>query len=256
MLNYKQLYDRKDLTLWMDISTYCNAACPQCHRTNPTNIEKTAHFLELEQWSADQFKKAFSPETMAAVWKFDFCGTWGDPLMNKDIVKILQYIKEESKCIVAINTNGAMRNEEWFFNLCVMLGSRLEITFTVDGINQEMHELYRQKTDLSKILEHIETVASTHSAARVHTIIFKHNEKHLWELANMVKKAGAEHILFTPSNRFHSGDKKAFTFIKNNKQYLLEKTRLSESTLDALTESGFNLITDYERLKGVLHDQV
>lgn len=256
MLNYKQLYDQKDLTLWMDISTYCNAACPQCHRTNPTNIEKTAHFLELEQWSIDQFKKAFSPETMAAVGTFDFCGTWGDPLMNKDIVEILQYIKEESNCNVDIHTNGSMRNEEWFFNLCVMLGPRLHITFTVDGINQEMHELYRQKTDLSKILEHIETVAGTHSTARIHTIIFKHNEKHLWELVNMVGDAGAESIAFTPSNRFHSGDKRTFTYIKNNKQYLLERTELPESTLDALSNRGFNIKYDYEKLKGLLYEQV
>ena len=30
---YDQLYSKSKLIMWLDISTYCNASCPQCHRT-------------------------------------------------------------------------------------------------------------------------------------------------------------------------------------------------------------------------------
>ena len=40
MKTYKELYQRRKLNAWLDITTFCNAACPQCHRTNPETLNK------------------------------------------------------------------------------------------------------------------------------------------------------------------------------------------------------------------------
>ena len=56
MRDYSEIYDKGDLGLWVDITTYCNASCPQCHRTNPDGLGK-ANWLPLLQWDIKTFKK-------------------------------------------------------------------------------------------------------------------------------------------------------------------------------------------------------
>ena len=102
MKHYSTLYASRKLNVWLDISTYCNAACPQCHRTNANGLSKV-NWLPLIQWSLKEFKKAFPEETMKHIKDFQFCGTWGDPIMNKDVLEICEYIINNSKCWVFIN---------------------------------------------------------------------------------------------------------------------------------------------------------
>ena len=40
------------------ITNFCNAGCPQCHRTNPNGLN-TVDWLPLTSWSLDDFKSAF-----------------------------------------------------------------------------------------------------------------------------------------------------------------------------------------------------
>ena len=84
------MWDHKSLKLFMDIGTYCNAGCPQCHRTNINNIGKKVDWLPLIQWHLNDFKKAFPKEQIDNIKEFHFCGTWGDPTMNRDIFEILK----------------------------------------------------------------------------------------------------------------------------------------------------------------------
>ena len=58
MKTYSSVYKKKKLNAWLDITTHCNAACPQCHRTDPKTSGKV-DWLPLIQWSFEDFKKAF-----------------------------------------------------------------------------------------------------------------------------------------------------------------------------------------------------
>jgi len=40
MKTYSDLYKNKKINAWLDITTNCNAACPQCHRTDPKTLKK------------------------------------------------------------------------------------------------------------------------------------------------------------------------------------------------------------------------
>ena len=207
---------------WIDLSTYCNAACPQCHRTNPNGLEK-ADWLELIQWDLNQFKKAFPKQILNSILMFEICGTWGDPCMNKDIFKICKYIIKNSKAThITICTNGSMRDEDWWWYLGAMCGDRLNVVFTVDGINQEMHEKYRQKTDLNKILNHMEIIIQSGANAQGFTVVFKHNEKYIDEIAKMCNLRGATHTWIS-SNRWPDGNVFKYTDHNNNEQ-ILEKS--------------------------------
>jgi len=41
VFDYKTLYDTDQISMWLDLSTYCNAACPQCHRTDANGLAGT-----------------------------------------------------------------------------------------------------------------------------------------------------------------------------------------------------------------------
>ena len=100
--------DSKKFKIWLDLSTFCNAACPQCHRTSTNGLGKV-DWLPLIKWSLDDFKRQFPEGSMSSLKRFEICGTWGDPMMSKDIGKITKYIIDNSEASVHINTNGGMR---------------------------------------------------------------------------------------------------------------------------------------------------
>ena len=195
------IYDTSSLSVFIDLSTYCNAGCPQCHRTNPKNLEKN-DWLPLVQWSLEEFKNAFSIEDMASVKTFKICGTFGDPILNKDIFKIVEYIMRNSFCSVSIDTNGSIRNEDWWWDFGVMAGKRLGVVFAVDGINQEMHETYRRFTDLNKVLANMEMLSQTTATVKSQTILFKHNQDYKKEIQDLVYSKGSSFHEVVISDRF------------------------------------------------------
>ena len=70
------MYSTQRLQVFVDLSTLCNAGCPQCHRTSKNGLGKI-EWLPLIQWSIGDFKKAFPPHQLKLVTVFHFCGTWG-----------------------------------------------------------------------------------------------------------------------------------------------------------------------------------
>jgi MoaA/NifB/PqqE/SkfB family radical SAM enzyme len=218
-LDYTELYRERDLIMWLDISTHCNAKCPQCHRTNPNGLEKV-DWLPLIQWSLEEFVKAFPPLTMQHIRRFDICGTWGDPMMNRDIFNIVKYIINNSSSLIQINTNGSIRNSDWWWSLGVTCANRLEVIFDIEGTTQKQHSLYRQNTNLKKILDNMETLSFTKSIATVFCVVFKHNQESLYDIAKMCRDKGATKIRFIQSDRWHPG-KREFTFVVNGKKKIL-----------------------------------
>lgn len=219
MKTYKELYQRKKLNAWIDLSTYCNAACPQCHRTNPRTLKKV-DWLPLVQWSLKEFKTAFPVKTLESINNFNFCGTWGDPCMNKDILNICEYIINNSDSYIIINTNGSMRDNFWWTHLGYIIQDRGQVVFDIDGTTQEMHSHYRQKTNLKLILDNMKGY-NTYSDASVFTVVYKHNEDYLKEIHDMVSDIiGKHHHCFVPSDRAHHIEK--FKFYKDGEEQFLE----------------------------------
>tara|TARA_R110002167_G_scaffold89876_1_gene242455 strand:- start:1093 stop:1770 length:678 start_codon:yes stop_codon:yes gene_type:complete len=220
------MYKSYGLSVFLDISTYCNAACPQCHRTNPNGLDK-ADWLPLVQWNIDTFKKAYPLYNSRVRYEaFSFCGTWGDPVMNKDLIDMVEHILKNSNAFVTIDTNGSIRDEEWWWKLGTIGGERLEVTFAVDGIDQKMHAHYRRNTNLSKVLDNMESLSNTMASVKTRTIVFKHNEDYLNDIGNMVKERGATKVFFTPSDRWFSGPTFKFTDA-DGKDQKFEKSRIT-----------------------------
>lgn len=210
-------WNKHGIQIQLDTTTYCNAKCPMCHRTNPEGLDKV-DWLPLIQWTFDDFKRAFSPVDLKLITSISFCPTWGDAMMSNHTYNMVEYIFEHNPlCRVAIDTNGSIRDETWWweFGLLSKAGRYdLIINFDVDGTTQEMHSKYRQGTNLQKVLNNMKAYSETKSKAHVQTIIFKHNQPYLNDIANLVKEYGAIHHTGVYSDRFDRGqNNNTFNFI-------------------------------------------
>lgn len=215
---------KQQLQVWLDLSTFCNAACPQCHRTDPNGLDKVG-WLPLVKWSLEDFKRQFPPGSINEVSFFEICGTWGDPMMSKDIGKITKYIIDNSNAVVHINTNGGIRTPEFYEDLGNYCGERLVIYFCVDGINNEMHQKYRRGIDLDLVLENMEALSSTKAIARGFTVIFKHNQDYIKDIENLCKMYGAQTVHIIKSDRFIRQNTFEFINEEGNKEVLEEVTK-------------------------------
>ena len=86
-----------------------------------------------------------------------------------------------------------------------------------------MHELYRRKTDLQKILNNMETFSQTRAQAKVYTVRFKHNEPYLKDIQELSKNHGAIKWTGVLSNRFYTQHRGIFNYRYDGKNYILEE---------------------------------
>jgi len=203
--NFNQHYSNKESVIFFELTTHCNAGCPQCHRTNRDGLGK-AEWIPLKQWTLDKFKKAFPPETLDNIKCMEFCGTWGDPMMCKDVFEITEYILNESNANVLFNTNGSIRNPDWWWKFGLLGKDRMTVVWAIDGSTQEMHNKYRQNTNLSLIMENMQSFTAAGGISVTFTIVFKHNQAHLYDIATLAKNNGAVSATFVQSNRFREGE--------------------------------------------------
>jgi len=204
----------------LSITNYCNAACPQCDRTDVNGLG-VVDWLPMTQWTLEDFKKAFP--RFDTIKTFEFSGTWGDPLMMKDLVPICEYILSAPDTNVEIFTNGSLRSEDWWWEFGVKFGNRLTVTFDVDGTTQEMHSFYRRKTILMKVLGNLHTLAQTPANVYVQTIVFAHNRDYLEDIESLVYELGAQHWFATPSTDRFNGEGEFHFTDENGKEQVLCK---------------------------------
>jgi len=227
------------LIITMDISTYCNAGCPQCHRTSTNGLGKE-DWLPLVQWSLEDFKKAFPTDQFKYISKMSFVGSWGDSVMNKDIFEIVKYVIDNGTYVV-VETNGGMRDEEWWWKFGLMGGNRLSVRFDIDGINQQMHSKYRRFTNLDKVLNHMYTLSQTHAIPQSQTVVFKHNQDYLKEIEELCFEYGSLRHTKVISDRFgawETNDKGQYEFINENGE------------LEILEEADRNVLSDKAIITG------
>ena len=209
------------ITLVIDVSTYCNAKCPQCSRTNSKGLAKKDS-LPLINWTIEEVKKYYPKKELidCNVKSITFCPTWGESMVNPDIYAIIQYFLENLKphSNVYIYTNGSMRDEEFWWRLGglpISYKSDLNMIFDIDGIDQKMHEKYRRNTKLQKVLNNMKAFSeSGGSYTKSQTILFKHNQDYMDEIKKLVHQYGSSYHEFVKSDRFSKGP--IFNFINES----------------------------------------
>lgn len=223
MKTWLETYKANKINVFVDISTYCNAGCPQCHRTeNKQGGLRKVDWLPLVRWSVDEFKQAYTEDLVRATHTWEICGTWGDPIMNKDMYEIAKYILSVNpRTMLTIDTNGSIRPLSWWKKLgelssmCEKVSKYSErgcirVDFAIEGITQKMQEQYRRFTKLDVILANMKAFTDAGGMAIGFCVVHKHNQDYLQEIKDLCIEHGAHKVHFAENNRFFSGPKWSF----------------------------------------------
>lgn len=109
----------------------------------------------------------------------------GEPLLRKDIIDILKFLKEENY-FIDIATNGTpdiLKNEE-FLKLCQ---DNVQIRISLDGHTKELHETYRTPDTFEKIVENIKLLRKNNIEVSVKSIITDNNFQYIEDVLHFVK---------------------------------------------------------------------
>ena len=132
----------------IEITNRCQASCPMCSRNIHGGIENPN--LQLSDWTYDDFVKIFNADVLNQIEKVTFCGDFGDPIINNDLMRMCEYLKD-TNIFVTINTNGSARKPEFWSKLATVLPKNHTVEFALDGL-EDTHSLHRIGTDSNTIL--------------------------------------------------------------------------------------------------------
>jgi len=197
-----------------------------CSRNCQGEIENP--LLKPSDWTISDFKKIITPEVLTQIDLIYFCGTYGDPLINNDLIEMCRYSKEINPQIsIDIYTNGSLRSNDWWKEFATSLPKKHKVIFGIDGL-EDTHHIYRIGTSFNKIISNATTFIKAGGDAEWHYLIFKHNQHQVNEAKKLSQQIGFSKFQKKQSTRFVL-EPKAPVRNKNNKiEYFIEPADSTE----------------------------
>lgn len=191
---------------WMEfaITNYCQAKCPACNRTDPDTLELNP-WIKLMHFDVDLFKKTITKEYAQRrnLTTFKFCGEAGDPMMHPRVSEFIDHAFDVGALRVTVNTNGGLRNTEWYTLMGEKYGESLQIVFGIDGVDHETNNKYRIGVDTDKAFKNMIAFHEAGGDAKWQFILFDFNYHQLPEAADIRKKYNMNSTIVW--NRGHYG---------------------------------------------------
>ena len=169
------------------ITTYCQAKCRSCQRTNPDTGE-TADWLTPTHMPYDLFDKIVN-NCSDNLTIAQFCGELGDPMMHPQITKFVDRIfSKKGMNRLIINTNGGLRDPEWYTRMGDNYKQRLSIAFGIDGMSHDTNWKYREGVNWQRAIDNMVALSKTKADLEWHFLIFEWNWHEVEEAYNFAKK--------------------------------------------------------------------
>jgi MoaA/NifB/PqqE/SkfB family radical SAM enzyme len=203
-----------------DITNMCNAACPQCVRTNP--LTGRAHeYIQKTELSLEEFKIVSPKWFIKQLEYIYFCGNYGDPLTAKDLLAILDYVWEcNPKLSVKVHSNCSLKDKHWWKKFAQLTNDKkFLLVASVDGSSHQTQELYRVNTSFKKIIDNLKTFIQYGGKVEWRFIVFKHNEHEVKLAEKTSKDIGCVNFKSYKSNRQFIDGKFGYKF-KDQIRYL------------------------------------
>ena len=188
----------------IEVTSYCNAACPQCPRNNfGSGINP---YMYLEHLPLSVLDNAFPAALVKQIRQVFFCGSYGDPIMHPDFLDICRMFRKKNPNIwIYIHTNAGFRKPHWWQELAQILDGHGKIDFGIDGLSDTNH-LYRRNVNYNTAISNARAFINAGGKAQWNFIIFKHNEHQIEEARAISKEFGFESFLPRKTGRFFKHD--------------------------------------------------
>lgn len=226
----------------LEITNNCQASCPMCSRNHHGGMENP--LIKINNWTLDHFENVINLEVLTQVDALYFCGNFGDPLLNNDLIDMIDYAVANKPSIeIRIHTNGSLRSMQWWERLARSLPERHVVVFAIDGL-EDTHHLYRIGTDYNQILRNASAFIQAGGIAEWAFIRFKHNEHQVTTAKKIAAETGFQRFVMKDSSRF----------AMDNKFPALSKDGVISHFLEPATESKIVFIkkSDVDNYKAMV----
>lgn len=184
----------------LEISNNCQASCPMCARNIQGGLDNP--LIKINDWSLQDYKTVMYQSLIEQLDGIYFCGNFGDPLLNSNLIDMCEYTAiTNPKINLRIHTNGSLRNSAWWKKLASVLPKEHNVVFAIDGL-EDTHSLYRVGTDYHQILHNATEFINAGGIAEWCFIKFKHNEHQVSEAKSIAKSMGFQKFTVKNSSRF------------------------------------------------------
>ena len=184
----------------IEITSYCNAACPQCPRNlNGHGINEHMPLVHLDRQVINQ---AFTVDLCQRLRQVFFCGSYGDPIMHPEFLDILRDFRKKNPTLwLYFHTNGGVHDPEYWQEIANIMNGYGQIDFGIDGLEDTLH-LYRRNVKYHKVIENAQAYIRAGGRAQWNFIVFKHNEHQVEQVHSLGKTLGFFNVLVRNTGRF------------------------------------------------------
>jgi MoaA/NifB/PqqE/SkfB family radical SAM enzyme len=184
----------------LEITSYCNAACPQCPRNeNGIGINQRMPLCHLNRVVIDC---AFTVDLCRRLRQIFFCGSYGDPIMHPEFLDILRDFRRKNPTLwLYFHTNGGIHDPEYWEEIASIMGGYGQIDFGIDGLEDTLH-LYRKNVKYSRVIENARAFICAGGRAQWNFIVFRHNEHQVERAKQLGKDLGFFNVLIRKTGRF------------------------------------------------------
>jgi MoaA/NifB/PqqE/SkfB family radical SAM enzyme len=184
----------------LEITTYCNAACPQCPRNDHgVGINQRMPLCHLSRHAIDQ---AFTTELCSRLRQVFFCGSYGDPIMHPDFLDILRDFRRKNPTLwLYFHTNGGVHDPHYWAEIAKIMAGYGQIDFGIDGLEDTLH-FYRRNVKYNKVIANAQAFIQAGGRAQWNFIVFRHNEQQVEEVKQLGQKLGFFNVLIRKTGRF------------------------------------------------------
>jgi MoaA/NifB/PqqE/SkfB family radical SAM enzyme len=204
----------------LEITNNCQAGCPMCNRNINGGMDNP--LIKIQNWTFDQFKTIMHQEVLDQIDSYYFCGNFGDPILNNDLIKMCAWSKINAPTVrVSIHTNGGARNTDWWATLAHGLPSDHSVIFALDGL-ADTHHLYRVGTKFDTVINNATAFINAGGTAEWVFIKFKHNEHQVDDARALAAQLGFKKFTLKNSSRFILEPKVAVKNSSGNTLYHIE----------------------------------
>jgi len=180
--------------LFVDPTNVCNLRCPLC----PTGVGKQGR--QATMMSFECFARVIDQYAPHA-YEVNLYN-WGEPLLNKDIFRMIEYAASRNLMPGMSSNLNTVRDSD-IENLAQ---SRLEyLTVSLDGTTQEVYAHYRRQGDIELVTTNLRKLIALRRGLRRKSpfiewqfIVMKHNLHQVEDARRLAKEIGVDLLRFIP----------------------------------------------------------
>ncbi|MCU0543390.1 MAG: tetratricopeptide repeat protein [Oscillatoriaceae cyanobacterium Prado104] len=179
----------------VEITSRCNAACPQCPRTDN-------QILPSAELTMEDIERIFPPDFCSQLDLVYMCGNYGDAMTSNTTIPAIEYWHRMGIPEIDLYTNGSGRNPDWWRTLAkAMTGEKDRVTFSIDGL-ADTNSIYRQNTNWDRIMQSVNAFIQAGGKAVWHYLIFEHNQHQVEAARTLAEKLGFIEFVPKATSRF------------------------------------------------------